>query len=463
MLDAVGTACLRIALTVAGYTSDGLDAVRAAGGPEPGSPLETLLQVFEHGRTVPVGRLGSALAPLTLDQATAAGIIEAGPDGARAAVSIQPHQQWWVLSDLPGKLRPGPLPKDHVAGIAQVPAVLARAVVRDPVSSALDLCCGSGVQSLYLSAHAQTVTAADVSPRALTFAATTAALNGLDWRLLRGNFLEPVAGQRFDLVVGNPPFIIRPGGVDYLDRDGGQPGDQPGAHLAAAAPGLLNAGGYLQYMAGWAHVAGQDWTERVAGWVTDTGMDAWIIQLDRQDPVDYVRTWTADPGSPADRAWLEWLRQQKIEALSCGMITLRNAGRSDPVIRADDLAGHQVLGSDVSAWFGRHDWLRDHDLLTCRFRAVDGLRLQSTVHLHDGAWQSDRHQLTAPSGPRRTDRVSDLVVTIVTSCDGSLPLGEQFATLAAQLDIDSAELYAAAVPAVMRLIEHRIIEPVPAS
>jgi SAM-dependent methyltransferase len=340
-----------------------------------------------------------------------------------------------------------------------MPAALARAVVRDPVRSALDLCCGSGVQSLHLSAHADEVTATDLSPRALRFAATTAALNGLEWRLLRGDLTEPVTGQRFDLVVANPPVVVRPGEVEYLYRDAGRPGDRLGADLAAAAADLLNAGGYMQYLAAWVHVSGEDWTERVAGWVAATGMDAWIIQLDIQDSADYVRNWSSDPDSAADRSWLGWLRRERVEAISCGLVTLRNAGRADPVIRADDLVGRQILGTDVSARFGRHDWLRDHDLLSCRFRAVDGLRLQSTAQLRDGVWQSDRYQLTTPAGPRRTHDVSDRVLAIISGCDGSVRLGEQLARLAVQLGVDREELQAAALPAVARLVEQQIIEP----
>ncbi len=250
-------------------------------------------------------------------------------------VYIQPYRHWWLLADLPRKLRPGPLSRDHVLGAGQLAMVLARAAIRDPVHSALDLCCGGGVQSLHLSGHAGKVTGTDLSARALAFAATTAAINGLDWRLVRGSLIEPVAGQRFDLVVCNPPFIVGPGDVGYLYRDAGRPGDQLGAELARAAPRLLNDGGYMHYMASWAHVTGQDWTDRVASWVAGTGLDAWIVQLDRRDAAAYVRAWSPDPDAAADRARAGWLRRQRIEAISCGLITLRRSGRADPVIRTD--------------------------------------------------------------------------------------------------------------------------------
>jgi methylase of polypeptide subunit release factors len=460
MLGPAGSAMLRQALIEAHYTSDGLAAARSAGGPEPGSTLDTLVRVLSRGRTVPVDVLEAALAPLPLCHAIAAGLIEDWQGGVRAAVRIEMHEGWWLISDFPLHVRPGELPKDHVIGLGQAPAVLARAVVRDPVLSALDLCCGSGVQSLHLPDHAGTVTATDLSPRALTFAATTAALNELDWRLTRGDLTEPVAGQRFDLVVCNPPFVVGPERVDYLYRDSGQPGDELGAQLAAAAPGLLNEGGYMQYLAGWAHVAGQDWSERVAAWASGYGMDAWIVQLNVQDPVDYVRSWTADPGSAGNRGWLSWLLRQRIEAVASGLITLRNSGSADPVIRVDDVNVHQVLGSDVSSWFRRQDWLRDHNLLGWRFRAVDGLRLQSSAWLREGSWERDRYHVTTPTGPTRTDQVSDLIVSIITSCDGTLPLAGQLARLAGQVGADPAELETAAIPAVRELVEHNIIEPV---
>ncbi len=105
---------LREALIAAGYAADELAGVRAVGGAEPGSALDTLLQVFEYGRTVPAERMAATLRPLSLDQAARAGIIDVDQVGARALVYIQPYRQWWLLADLPRKLRPGPLSRDHV-------------------------------------------------------------------------------------------------------------------------------------------------------------------------------------------------------------------------------------------------------------------------------------------------------------------------------------------------------------
>ncbi len=79
----------------------------------------------------------------------------------------------------------------------------------------------SPTSALHLSRHAQEVTCADLSPRALRFAAANALLNGVDWRLAEGSFAAPLRGEQFELVACNPPFVVGPGDVTYLYRDAG--------------------------------------------------------------------------------------------------------------------------------------------------------------------------------------------------------------------------------------------------
>src|SRR5262249_10867861 len=162
-------------------------------------------------------------------------------------------------SDLDIDARPGPLRTDHVLGVGNAATTLAGATIRQTVRSALDIGTGCGVQALELSEQAASVTATDLSPRALRFAATTAVLNGLSWELLAGDLVAPVAGRRFDLVVSNPPFVTGPGTTRYTYRDSGRPGDGICAELAATAGDVLTEGGTMQFLANWVHVVGEDW------------------------------------------------------------------------------------------------------------------------------------------------------------------------------------------------------------
>ena len=302
------------ALTRAGFTSNGIAdrlgpqatggvarndyraALRAtedrrpAGHPDPGVHLRPDRAGGGGGRRAgPADRSTEALA---------GGLVERHGDGLRAGVDLEPYgDDWWVLADVPASARPGrPLHAEHVLGIGGATQTLIGATIRRPVDTALDLGTGSGVQALHLATHAGRVTATDLSERALRFAATTAALNGQDWELLRGDLVAPVAGRRFDLVVSNPPFVVGPGTTTHVYRDSGRVGDAIGAELAAAAPDLLTEGGTMQYLANWVHVAGEDWDERVAGWFAGTGLDAWVIQREVADPMAYVNLWLTDAG-----------------------------------------------------------------------------------------------------------------------------------------------------------------------
>jgi len=319
LLGEAGIGRLREALRSAGYTSEGIvarigpaataalrrhDFRLALRETVERDPLAILIRLFVCGQAEPAATVQAAL---PLDDLAEAGIVTWSGDGVRAALDLEPYgADWWVLSDLTG----GPLAGDHVLGVGGASTTLAGATLRQPVGTALDLGTGCGVQALHLSTHAARVTATDLSGRALRFAATTAALAGLDWELLAGDLTEPVRGRRFDLVVSNPPFVVGPGTATHVYRDSGRAGDGVCAELAGAAKDLLTEGGTMQYLANWLHVAGEDWADRVAGWVAGTGLDAWVVQREVSDPVSYVRLWLSDASEQADpqrmAAWLDW-------------------------------------------------------------------------------------------------------------------------------------------------------------
>ncbi|MCW6010631.1 methyltransferase [Micromonospora sp. CPCC 205371] len=483
MFTASGIAQLREAL--AGYTSTGIAArlgqaataavarndyraaLRATADRD---PLGTLIRLFVCGQTEPVAAVRDALAPLPLEAALTAGLLIETPDGLRQGLDLEAYGDWWVLADLPASAHPGrPVAPDHVLGVGGASSTLAGATVRRPVGTALDLGTGCGVQALHLSRHAVAVTATDLSPRALWFAATNAALNGMEWELLAGDLTAPVADRRFDLVVSNPPFIVGPGDTTFTYRDSGRAGDGVCAELAAAAPALLTEGGTMQYLANWAHVAGEDWGDRVAGWFAGTGLDAWVIQREVADPMSYVDLWLTDAGEAADparkAAWLDWFDAQKIEAVGFGLVTLRRGGAADPVVRVEDLRQQVegLLGRHVAAWFDRQDWLRVRDagaLLSARYRAADGLRLRQEATIGQEGWAVDRQVLAMPHGLRWTEEIDPLVLALVGACDGEVPLRDQIAVLAMAHEVEEAELAEAAVPIVAHLVEREILRPV---
>jgi len=480
LLDDGGIGRLRAALIAAGYTSAGIAArigPAATAAVKRGDfraalrstvdrdPLATLIRLFICGKIEPVGPVEAALPVRPLVEA---GILARSEDGIRAGVDLEPYgDSWWVVSDLSAGARVGPLPADHVLGVGGASTTLAQATARSTVDSALDLGTGCGIQALHLSTHARTVTATDLSDRALRFAATTAALSGVDIELLAGDMAGPVAGRRFDLVVSNPPFVVGPGVTTHTYRDSGRAGDALGAELAAAAPDLLTEGGVCQYLANWLHVTGEDWTQRVAGWVAGTGLDAWVIQREVSDPVSYVDLWLSDAGERSDpvraAAWLDWFDANKIEGVGLGLVTLRRGGHDDPVVRVEELrqAVEQPLGAQVSGWLARQDWLRGRDtaaLLRERYRAAPGLSLHQEATIGDEGWAVDRQLLALRDGLRWSEEVDPLVLALVGGCDGTVPLADQLAVLAAAHEVAPSALAEVAGPIVAHLVERGFIE-----
>ncbi len=295
------------------------------------------------GQTESIDAAAAALTPLPIEAAGT--LLQRDGDGVRAAVELEPYGDWWVVADLSAGLRPGrPLPPDHVLGVGGASITLAGATLRHPVGTALDLGTGCGVQALHLSTHAQRVTATDLSARALRFAATTAALNGLDWDLLRGRPRRAGAGPPLRPRRVQPAVHRRPGRA-ALRLPRLRPGRRRASAPSSSPPrsDLLNPGGHVQFLANWLHVAGEDWLDRVAGWLAGTGLDAWVIQREVSDPVGYVNLWLADAAEDAARqpavaaAWLDWFDAAKVEAVGFGLVTLRAGGHDDPTVRIEDL------------------------------------------------------------------------------------------------------------------------------
>src|SRR5579871_3877988 len=91
------------------------------------------------------------------------------------------------------------------------PALLAGADV-------LDMGTGSGVCALVAARHARRVVAVDINPAAVRCAQLNALMNQLQARIdvRHGDLFAPVAGERFDFVLFNPPFVP---GQARSDRD----------------------------------------------------------------------------------------------------------------------------------------------------------------------------------------------------------------------------------------------------
>lgn len=131
-----------------------------------------------------------------------------------------------------------------------------------PAGRILDIGVGSGCIAVALakSLPQAEVWGVDKSAEALALAGRNAAQHGVRVTLFEGSLFEPFPGQRFDLIVSNPPYIptgdlenLQPEVRDFEPRsalDGGADGLDFYRLIIPAAPGQLSPGGWLLFEVG---------------------------------------------------------------------------------------------------------------------------------------------------------------------------------------------------------------------
>ncbi|WP_020577088.1 DUF7059 domain-containing protein [Actinopolymorpha alba] len=460
-----------------------------------GDPLATLIRLWLLQAPVPRAQAARAL-PELLDPLLAAGVLHRYGEEVCALVDVRPYgtsgdgpdRDWWVVADLtPGMDGARPtVPPDHVLGVNSAATTLAQLTVRRPVGRALDLGTGCGVQALHLASHAAEIVATDVNPRALAMARLTGALNGLRvpstesghatpagqqaggagpapssalLDLREGSLFEPVDGERFDLIVSNPPFVISPrGGLTY--RDSGMAGDEVCRLLVVNAARYLNEGGVCQILANWLHIRGEDWRDRLSTWLVRAGGDAWVVQREVSDPAEYVELWLKDAGLHGAPGycerydeWLGWFEAQNVEAVGFGWLTLRrDGGRRHTLVENWPHAIAQPLGPPVARWLDATDRLSAYDdeaLLAARLEVASDVDQEQLGR--PGAADPEHLILRQRRGMCRAVQVSTAEAGLVGACDGTMTVGQITDALATLLEEDHRELRERLLPRVREL------------
>lgn len=428
---------LRALFRSVGYTVDGVDALlgpvataslgrgelvpalAAAGG---SSELEVLVRLFLLARDEPAG--ACAFLPEAVLEPAGNGLV-------RAPLDLRPHEDdWWIAADI---ARAHPPAADHVIGIGAASLTLLAATLRTPVDSALDLGTGGGIQALHLTRTADRVTATDSVPRAIAMARLTFALSGLPGdavELRCGDLLEPVAGERFDLVVSNPPFVLAPPGPEaltYRDAIGGNDGGLE--RLLRETARVLAPGGIAQVLTSWVVPASGDWQERPAS-MLPSGCDALILLREVLDPAEHVALWRdedeAEPAATARaQSWLAHVNGLGAAGIAYGLIVLRRS-ESPHRVRLLDLTAESgpPSGARLEGWLSRSAFLASHatDLVGLRLRVADGIRLVEESIPGEEGWQPVERRAVLPEALPQTVGVDPVTTALLAGCDGQLPL-----------------------------------------
>lgn len=491
--DPVLAAALSTDLHAAGYTAEAVRAAWTARGDDAvarglrgpalralgarADALAVISRLLGLGVAQPVEAVDAALPATRSAGLEGLGLALVRDDVVQARALVRPQSfsdasgdgQWWIASDLDEAALGGALPTDHVLGVGGASLTLAGLQVPGDVATGLDLGTGCGIQALRLRRDAQRVVATDISERALRFAALNALINGVTGiRTRAGSLFDPVAGERFDRIVTNPPFVITPRAADvpaYEYRDGGRVGDALVQEVVQGVGGHLTDGGIAVLLGNWESRDGVDGLERVRAWVESSRvpLDAWVIERERTDPLAYAELWIRDggtvPGTDAFTrlvdAWLDDFAERGVEEIGFGYVILRRPSGAPTLARYERVGGtaSPAPGMHIAAALAAHDRLHaldDDALAACRL--VVAPDVTEARHHRPGVESPEIIELRQGDGFGRALSVDPALAALVGACDGDLAVGPLVHAIAELLEVDAGALRADLLPRARELL-----------
>ncbi len=236
--------------------------------------------------------------------------------------------------------------RDPVMFLSRESYQLARATIRKRARAVLDVGTGAGVHAILAAAHAERCVGTDSNPRATNFARLNAILNDA-WNttFLDGDLFRPVGGERFDVILANPPCVPAPA-YELRWRDGGPSGADVLRRIVAAIPDYLQAGGVAQVVTHLGEREGEGYLDRVRRWLSGANMNLHSLKMGEQS-IDEYATAQARPAFGGEdyaryattlKAWIDNLKVQRFTRIMSLVLTFEwnEEGTNPPWSREDE-------------------------------------------------------------------------------------------------------------------------------
>lgn len=410
-----------------------------------------------------------ALAPAGIASLIDAGLLRRENESIYALFRIIPVLDTFVVCDL--KVFGRQLPHDIVMGASITSSILMLATIRKPSRRTLDLCAGSGTQAMEAAAHSDTVIAAEKNVRAIRLGEFSVILNGranVEFRV--SDYYSAVEGERFDLIVANPPYVISPEN-EFQFRDAGMGADRVSEHIIRNAPRFLAEDGYCQVLCDWANYTGTGFAERLAGWATGAGCDMAVIRGPSTSMHEYPISWLADyyANDPVQyqlksQKWVEYFEREGIESMTFGLIVLRRraAARNWFHATGEALDIGRISGGEIERIFAAKNFLEENAsndaLLSQRLILNKDVRFDQRLAQETNEW-SLRECALAMSDSRVPPVPTDPYMGgVCARLRGERTLREIVAEMASALRADPERLAAQVAPAIRGLIERGYVD-----
>jgi hypothetical protein len=391
----------------------------------PQSPLATAIRLFFLELPVSRRDAEAALGALGVAALGRTELAEVGENVSPRA-RIAPVDTLLLASD---RLSTNPTddPPDYVSTYSPTARLCDLLTPRPHVAHALDVGTGNGVHALLAARHSEHVVATDVNPRALAFTELNAALSGLDnVECRRGSLFEPVAGEQFDLITCNAPFVVSPE-LRWTYRDGSLDGDELSERVIRTSVAHLAEGGLATLCVSWLGEDADAPDEHVVDWVSGSGCDAWILPIDEASPLEHAERWNAHLvgdgaayGEALDR-WTSYFDALNARVVTEGAVLLhRRPGRH--TVRIDEIDEDELDAADdqIRRAFATRAVLDGRDLLDLRLSRVGALRVETQLNRA----RATSARVTLEEGTWPVLDVSPAAAKVIAALDGRRTLRE---------------------------------------
>lgn len=212
-------------------------------------PAWAAVSLFFLGRPLPLSAIHDliGLDRDTLDALIATGLLTCDEHEARCdRCGLLPLQgALFIVSRL---LHARSAPGSNAAYFGQDTMELVREALADPRASMLEVGCGAGIVGILAQREEarRRVIGVELCEEAVEIARVNAAINDVAYDVRRGDLFAPVQGERFDLILADPPSIAVPDDLAFpLYGTGGQHGDRLLRRIVSESGSHLNPEGRL--------------------------------------------------------------------------------------------------------------------------------------------------------------------------------------------------------------------------
>jgi carbamoyltransferase len=255
------------------------------------------------------------------------------------------------------------LEEDPVMYIGMDSHGLVQTAPRQTCESLLDLCCGSGIQGIVATRYSRHVTAVDLNPRAVRFARFNASFNGIsNYQVRQGSLYEVVAGEKFDCILANPPFVPSPD-KSLKFRDGGARGEEILATICKGANSYLKSGGRLCVVTDL--VDASNYEKKFASWIGDINAYGLALTTADRDEILFSVPHSHVPfGQTLENynselsKWVDNFRNADLSAVNFGYLLIWKRDN----ISGFDITKRTIHNPSKPMWSDVENWIEQREL-----------------------------------------------------------------------------------------------------